>query len=409
MVPSIFPRAAQSCGDPTFVQCPGSSVPGDFCCPPASTCISLDNSSTVLCCRDGFNCGRIKPISCDLRYQDPTLDPSSLVKTTKLDVPLRRCGDACCPHGYDCLNDEKCVIDEKTSNYLPSLVSSSLSSTPTTTSTLLASSTTTSFILTEASTETSAAVSNTDLSTTIPVAFPGLTNDTETSVGGGPRITGAAVAVGFFPGLVAGLIIAAAWFFWRKYRSGKSSFSCWPKFADMRRRSNSSVHVSISDPIPISAQESVRTDFLRQQPLSRSTEDSRPRRSRTISRMRSFFSSSRAVEPDTSTMPPPPSTIHIHPVPSMESIHIHGSTSGESIPVYSPVERGYGGHYHPQPTLHPPDFPLRASRPPTTLTEMMERVGFHGFQTEQGSPYYRITDTPQPQAKQNKGSPLKPG
>src|SRR6266498_2032823 len=58
----ILQRDTLSCANSAFNQCADSKLPSNFCCPSSTTCISLDDSSTALCCPNGGNCEKIKPI-----------------------------------------------------------------------------------------------------------------------------------------------------------------------------------------------------------------------------------------------------------------------------------------------------------------------------------------------------------
>ncbi|RDA92650.1 hypothetical protein CP533_1455 [Ophiocordyceps camponoti-saundersi (nom. inval.)] len=74
----------------TFHHCSGFD-PG-FCCPKDSVCVPLAGQTTVLCCPEGRSCDVIKPITCDVREQDPVKKPQAPLKTKLLGVELSTCG-----------------------------------------------------------------------------------------------------------------------------------------------------------------------------------------------------------------------------------------------------------------------------------------------------------------------------
>jgi len=66
-----------------FCNITGSAT--SFCCPSSTECIPLENSTTVICCNLNERCDQIHPITC------PDLPKAS-----------QKCGDKCCPIGFDC-------------------------------------------------------------------------------------------------------------------------------------------------------------------------------------------------------------------------------------------------------------------------------------------------------------------
>jgi hypothetical protein len=195
-----------------------------------------------------------------------------------------------------------------------------------------------------------------------------------------PAFPGKAIAAGFFSGLFCGLGVALAAILCYKRRRELRLSPSSSKFGHFRQRSTDQMIVSISDPIPSDSQGSIRTDFLRH---------TGSRKSRASSRVRSLFGS----KPATHNAPPlpvtPPNQIYPRREPSMESIK-----------VFSPAHIGDGAVGVGIART------ARTSRPQTTFTEMMERVG---FQDNRGSPYFSITDTPQSLKRQHPESPLKRG
>ncbi|EAS29243.2 uncharacterized protein CIMG_07989 [Coccidioides immitis RS] len=358
----IWPRDTESCAEPNLSRCPDDKLPSNFCCPRSSTCLSLDDSTTLVCCPKGRDCTTIRPITCDIQRQNVSKDPSSVVKTTKLLEPLSQCGSGCCPHGYVCDNGS-CKVDTTPSK----TASSTSTTTPEPTSTSLPAITT--------------------ISAT-PLSIPSLNESTSEDC---PAIPGVAVAAGFFPGIVAGILISMAFCYWQKRRRNKNSSSP-TKINHFHHKSDDGAILSISDPIPSSAQDSVRTDFLRHHGSLERRENSRSVRERASTRVRSFFAPKLTITiPDSSTMPiTPPNQIYPRREPSMESIR-----------VYSPIRLNEGQ------ALPSRNVNARDSRPPTTFSQMMESVG---FQNGHGSPFYPVGETPrQPTRRYQAENTLRPG
>jgi hypothetical protein len=330
-----------TCANSTFNSCTSidSNLPSNFCCPPTDTCISLDSSSSALCCPPGANCTVIRPIICSINQQNVALHPGNSVMTTKLDSNLPKCGDQCCPFGYTCdLNGVQCalIIDESSLN--PS--SSSSASTTTATSTAGTSSLTP--FTNPTGSPTAAASNGTGINSNAPPITAQCT-----------RFPGAAVAAGFFPGMLAGALLAFLGVICLgKSRHKSSSIANSPpsKFSShYRGRSSDGAIIGVSDPIPIS--QAARTDFLRRQPEMVK---------RTGTRMKSWFSSKSSPtflggeSPNTQNhwkmpTPPVPDNVPLEPlgatVPVTPEKQIRKGRSQriavkepsmESIKVYSP-------------------------------------------------------------------------
>ncbi|KAK3953081.1 hypothetical protein QBC32DRAFT_339697 [Pseudoneurospora amorphoporcata] len=108
----LFQRQSEStCAAEGFSKCSQAGLPDNFCCPTDSTCIPLAANTAVLCCPNGSDCTQIQSISCDITKQDPEKNPGAQLKTTVLDVDLRKCGDKCCPWGYSCNTGSHCQKD----------------------------------------------------------------------------------------------------------------------------------------------------------------------------------------------------------------------------------------------------------------------------------------------------------
>ena len=239
-------RQASTCANSSFSRCADTKLPADFCCSSDSTCISLDSSSSALCCPKGADCSKIQPISCTLGFQDVSGRPDAAIKTTRLTDTLPACGsDTCCPFGYSCDRGSQCVINKDTSSTGSSSKSPSASST-----------------------STSPAASTTS-PTGVDSTKPAPTGSTPVC----PGFPGAAVAVGFFPGMLVGALLALACVIClgrRRHQEERphSKGSSWSsmKYSNScnRGRTADGTITGISDPIPMS--QGVRTDFLRRQP-----------------------------------------------------------------------------------------------------------------------------------------------
>lgn len=168
-----------SCPQATSIQC-GNGLPGDFCCASDSYCTILAHNTTAICCPNGADCASIAPLSCNIQVQNVTLYPTTVVMTTNLTAVLQSCGSACCPHGYTCLNGA-CSQNANQGNTIAK--SSSFSK--------LASATTSSYSRTASATK-----SATDFATTTSVTKQDVL-----------KYPAAAVVLGFFPGLIFGILI----------------------------------------------------------------------------------------------------------------------------------------------------------------------------------------------------------
>ncbi|GBF59966.1 hypothetical protein TMEN_2363 [Trichophyton mentagrophytes] len=367
-VPDLFPRE-QICAKSGFIQCGNPNVPKNFCCSENSDCLVIDNASTVICCPRGSDCKTIRPITCDVQLQNVAVDPGSSIKTTKLTGDLPKCGSMCCPHGYAC-QDRSCVLVNASSEPVRSpepAPSASISISPTTPP------------------SSTSKPTSTEESATSPAAEQKCNN-----------FPPGAIAAGFVPGIVCGIIISVIFSCLRR-KSAEKSQALHPDAGNYRQKSVDGTVISISDPMPSSAQDSFRTDFLRQQASYYESDKNNNRRSRiqrTSDRVRSLFAPKFSVITD-----PPPPDVPPMPVTPQNRAFPPRSSSTESIKVYSPVYLGNENR------LRPPVGLTASGRPPTTFTEMMERVG---FQNGRGSPCYPVSNTPPPPtSKTSTGSPLK--
>ena len=303
----VLEQRDSKCANSTATSCStiDSRLPGDICCGVGTTCISLDNGSSAICCPPGMDCSAIQPIVCDLTQQNPSTHPDASIQTTKLNGTLNTCGDnSCCPFGYTC-NNGNCLLS------IDSSVGFHQFGTSTT------------------------APSNSTASPSATATSPSGIDSTKSQTSNScSKFPGAAVAAGFFPGMLAGALVAIllVLFCGRRntqdsrpgsdgssnYRSHKHSYSYDNKY-------------DISDPIPMESQ-SARSDFL----------------GRTTTRAKSFFStkSPRLASNDSWKMPTPPVPNNIpHEmvgglIPVTPEMQIRKEMprqpSTESITVYSP-------------------------------------------------------------------------
>lgn len=248
-------RRADTCpsNQPTSCKAVDSKLPGNFCCDSDKQCLSVDRSSSAICCPKDSDCATIRPIDCDI-----TLQSKGPIWTTRLKDKLPTCGSQCCPFGYKCSNingESACT-----------LVKADAGPATTTTSTA----------------KTSATV------TTTPTGI-GLNSDDppEKKENAFPL---AVFFAGFFPGLVVGVLGTLAWVIYTK-RNAK------PDQHRPMTMAGNGARPFISAPLKDDRHSTERSDFL----------------GRTRSRARSMFSTQRATRivdsPDIwsqTKMPTPP-------------------------------------------------------------------------------------------------------
>lgn len=241
----LFARIDEQCAV-GFLQCPQESVPANFCCPRTATCQLLARGTTLVCCPEGSDCAKIQPITCDLAQQDPKLHPDAPIKTTALAGTLPKCGDLCCPFGYECTGDNKCRVS---ANQNSGPKQSTTTSSPSTTSPTAAGS---SSAAPTATTTTGGAAENP----------PPASQATVQPAGDFP--TGSVVG-GVLGGAIALVLIGLAVFLFCRRRK-KSTY--WTN------RSTSSFGNILSHPVTISSPKLVsegRTDFVRKSPPAASS------------------------------------------------------------------------------------------------------------------------------------------
>jgi len=191
----------------------------------------------------------------------------------------------------------------------------------------------------------------------------------------------AAVLAGFFPGLLAGVLITVASVCLLGARRRNKA----------ARRNSGSSFGNISDPQPLTNNNDMRTDFLRKQPLTPSTTAASSMSPKSnITRVRSLFqkSASATGSPKPKGTPPMgqnytgagrlPRTPPLQRQPSYENINIFAD--GDTASALRAREKQQMG----SPAYELPAA-LRAGRTSnqTTFSDMMERSGLAGLQKGQ--------------------------
>lgn len=371
----LLPRSSDSC-PVSYQQCGSTKLPADFCCPSASTCISLDDASSAICCPAGSDCDFISPVTCDVSQQDAALHPESAVKTTRLNGTLPTCGDDCCPFGYSCQDGNTCKMDKSTASTATAVLPDTSTTTSTTTShttTELVSATTTS----TQTTPTTPALTFTPVQSPLATTATTITSSKAATAADSqqtcslakscPSFPSKAVVAGFFPGAVFGAILALLITTCLRHRARRNE----PLIQDSKhtgpqwsQRSSNGALLGISRPIA-SDDGSYRTDFLlRPAEAKRSSTGARSMLSRTGTRVRSLFSGNTIYEKD---VPP-------LPVPYPTTPPRQRASSTESIRVFSPP----GAFAQSSKFLGPEPYPGAIARPDTTFTDLMQVVGFGG-------------------------------
>ncbi|OAG42216.1 hypothetical protein AYO21_03670 [Fonsecaea monophora] len=313
-----------------------SKLPNDFKCPAGNNCVSLDNSSSALCCPESSSCNNIQIISCDVSSQNATANPTAGIFTTRLGDKLPQCGDKCCPFGYSCIPQASgpsiCSIIQSTSIVGKTDPSSGNTSNPSSAS--------------SSPTRPTSTTSNTSsTSTSSPSSVSVSAAQVEPQCNKFP--TGVFLA-GFFPGMFVGAFLMLAWVICSgRHRKPKSRHSS----------GGSSIYKpTISDPIPLDASGGLRTDFLR----------------KTTDRAKSMFSTRsnrNSQQPATShwkmPTPPFPNNIPVAPagLPVTPERRLAHEPSMESIKVYSPPA---GAIQHPNLAAIAPLRGMAAQRFPLT-------------------------------------------
>ncbi|QSS48904.1 hypothetical protein I7I53_09108 [Histoplasma capsulatum var. duboisii H88] len=409
----IVQRDGGSCPLEHYSPCDDPQAPANFCCPPGTVCITLNLAAYMVCCPVGHNCYNMTQASCDPNDYDPERSPHSTAKSRRPDMGIPKCGDRCCIPGARCKSDDVgnlyCQVSFPNLAYppfpegkgripptlqLPSTASKSEQVSQTQTSSTSPSTSITTEppniipisdlpSVGQQPTSTSSAIHNVNHSEPL------------SSSPEGSKFPPLAIVVGLIPGLVAGIILALIIIhFYRRRQEKRFIPSPMSKFSHFREKSCEKGVVSISDPIPSTAQDSVRTDFLRRQAAGLAKEEDGNTKSkfrRTSARVKSFFGP-RPTADDIATMPMSTTALNdretgangVGGVGSGDGRGIGREPSTESIKVFSPV------HLRPA-QIGDPYPPAGNGRPQTTFSEMIERVG---FQSKNGSPYFSVTATP---------------
>lgn len=327
-----------------------SGLPNDWKCGSDKVCISLDNSTSALCCPAGENCSSLQTIDCDVKKLDPTKNPNTEVFTTKTDASLPPCGTSCCPFGYTCSNQNggpACVIEKDKARFIGSNPGDATGSLPSSTSTSSSATSATSTSKSTATTTSSAAQST---------SSSGSASRTDSN----PFPPGH-FFIGFVPGLLIGVIATLCWFGYREKKKEKNGSTKSTPNLDKRP--------VISEPIDSGANQ-WRTDFTR--------------KAQRISR--SIFGGNDTdynKEPNTWKMPTPPvpnqppvrldapATPTPIPdrdrVPTMESIKIYSPPNFDSHPsaAVSPLRTNMTNHQnHDERFGSPFKSPIRADGVP---------------------------------------------
>ncbi|KAI9650162.1 hypothetical protein NHQ30_000175 [Ciborinia camelliae] len=377
---NIFERA--TCPESSYKQCTNTGLPSDFCCPSTSTCISLAQNTTLLCCPNGGDCSTIQPITCDITQQNATAHPANTLKTTALTVTLETCGLNCCPFGYTCKNGN-CQINANQADSVPGQQQSSAVSSATSSTLGVATSTGRKATATSSNPSSSTNSSSTSAasSTSTPIAIIPKTCD---------KFPVEAILVGLFPGIALGVLLVLL------------GVCCLGRRKASDRKSGSSFG-NISGPVPTS---DVRTDFLRKMPQTPSSSSSgTPRRQNTITRVRSLFRKSTATGMTNSPRmpyqnspgPAPPIPLNIQrqkPTVVLQGERpvtppLQREPSFEDINIFADADTASAFRTQQQQQQRsnqlgvPPAYGKERGSHQTTFTDMMERSGLAGLQKGQ--------------------------
>lgn len=243
--PSLYASSVLERRDQPSCKTVDPSLPDNFKCASDQACVSLDSSSSALCCPENADCSSISPISCDVKRQNPATNPNSGVFTTKLTDDLSTCGTLCCPFGYSCSKKDddsfQCNINADKARFAGAFpggpATSTSSSSTSATSLSSTSSSSTSRPTTTNSASLSASSNSTDEDATCNPFPPGP----------------------FFAGLIPGIIVGAlAVLLWVGY-TGRAKK---PDDGSPRTPQKPERRPTISDPIPTDDTR-IRADFLR--------------------------------------------------------------------------------------------------------------------------------------------------
>jgi hypothetical protein len=193
-----------------------NGLPDNWKCSSSSTCVSLDNTTSALCCPTGQDCSTIRTVECDAKKQDPSKNPGTEVFTTKTDGDLPNCGTTCCPFGYTCSqksdgsNDGACTIQKEKARFVGDFPGAQ----GTTSATASSSSSTTS------TAKGTATATNSPAKSTPSAGAEDKPNPFPASV----------FLAGFAPGLFVGALIVIGWMIYTgRIKSGSRSAQSTPR------------------------------------------------------------------------------------------------------------------------------------------------------------------------------------
>ena len=202
------------CGGDSSLHSCGAGFPLSFCCPPNTNCLITNGTQDVaaVCCPDGFTCGKVDTITCNISLQNADLFPANPVHTLNLTSTLPLCANGqCCPLGYECGSSGEC-------NALPASVTSA----PSSSSTLVTSSAgeLTTMITPPPTTFSSATSKSTSTSRVDPTATLSSRPTSSSALIAPPSgsTNGGLIAAGVVPGLVVAAVLAGALFFFLRRR-----------------------------------------------------------------------------------------------------------------------------------------------------------------------------------------------
>ena len=372
----LLPRASTGCSSSGYVACNEDGLPGNFCCPAGESCYVFNSAQSVICCPPGKDCSSISTISCDIGLQNATSNPTSPLFTTQLQTAMNSCGTGCCPGGMSCKNGQTCVADPPSSS---SLSHSSATSIPSSTnsSAPVSQSATSSPTASDQASATTA--SNDSSNTSAPIPANADLHHSEYPT--------AAILVGFFSGLVTGIILTALLIccFGRSRKSDTAS-----QHSDF-----SNLTANISD--PIYQEGNSRADFLRRESKSRDGV-SRTERVKSFFRtptVRSHKSQAAILERCGTTMTS--RTQRSSTAPPKTPSTLRHQASGESITIYSPPNL-HGAPHHPMPSMMERNTTVgsivekadarsnNGSPPNNDFEKMLAEVGWRTGQPYLGSP-----------------------
>ena len=346
----LLPRAGTGCADSSLTACNKPGLPSDFCCPSGDSCYVFNSGNSVICCPPGKDCSSISTISCDVGLQNVTAHPTSPLFTTQLQTQMTQCNGQCCPVGMFC-NGQDCSVNATSSS---SSSSSSSTAGP-------------------SSSATSTSPSSQSAAVTSSSASSSPTSDNSTAVAAAAasarcnQFPNTAILVGFFSGLVAGIILAVLLIccFGRTTNRNK----------DRPHSDFSNLTANVSDPIYQGG--SGRTDFLRRESNSKAMNPTERVKSffRTPT-MRSRQGSEGNLVRSGTTMTGKSGTSTAPPKTPKTPSTLRHQASGESITIYSP------------PNLHGPGNmpPLPMTERNTTVGSMMERADGRSEKTADSPP-----------------------